>query len=592
MRDAVVLGVAEPGEDALEHAEDLRRPQLADERPQRSARHVLHGHVRHAVLDEEVEQRDDVGMVERSGQPRLADEPAGQRGVVALEVELLQRDDAVERRLAGEVHDRHPAAGERPDDLVAADALAVHRIPGPTLSRPLRRRKRFAGVEWFPTDGGYRARGRGRRLERASSPPQGGPPCRSPATGINASHAARSCAPAARSRPASHSPERWPRGRPPRRPSRATPSRWASPRAIRRRTAWSCGHGSPRSRWRSAAASPRSPIACATSSPATRTSATSSATVTCSPCPTRPTASASSSTSCRRRTSTSTASRWAAAVSPVGRTRTGPPANAAHPAPLVFAFVSCQNFPDGYFASYAEIAAAADIETVIFLGDYIYEGRNSDVRAHVPAAQHHDARRLPDPARPVQDRPRSAGRARRASVARDLGRPRVRQQLRGHGPRSGSGARGGRGPPRRRLPCLLGAHAARAGAQAGRAGPAALPALQVGVDRHLQRPRRPPVPLRPAGLQARPATPTATARAPAPPSARCSAPSSATGCCTSSPPRARTGTSSPSRRRSRRSTAGSASPRGTWARGTTGTATSPSARCCSTGWSSTRPGTP
>ncbi len=72
------------------------------------------------------------------------------------------------------------------------------------------------------------------------------------------------------------------------------------------------------------------------------------------------------------------------AVSPVGRTRTGPPANAAHPAPLVFAFVSCQNFPDGYFASYAEIAAATDIETVVFLGDYIYEGSNSDVRAHVP----------------------------------------------------------------------------------------------------------------------------------------------------------------------------------------------------------------
>jgi alkaline phosphatase D len=72
-------------------------------------------------------------------------------------------------------------------------------------------------------------------------------------------------------------------------------------------------------------------------------------------------------------------------VSPVGRTRTGPPANAAHPAPLLFAFVSCQNFPDGHFASYAEIAAAADIETVIFLGDYIYEGANSDVRAHVPA---------------------------------------------------------------------------------------------------------------------------------------------------------------------------------------------------------------
>ena len=147
------------------------------------------------------------------------------------------------------------------------------------------------------------------------------------------------------------------------------------------------------------------------------------------------------------------------------------------------------------------------------------------------AAQHHDARRLPDPARPVQDRRRSAGGACRASVARDLGRPRVRQQLRGHGPRSRPGSRGRRGPPRRRLPCLLGAHAALARAQAGRAGPAALPALHLGVDRHLQRPRRPPVPLRPAGLQATSrATPTATARAPRPPSAACSAPSSATGC--------------------------------------------------------------
>ena len=80
------------------------------------------------------------------------------------------------------------------------------------------------------------------------------------------------------------------------------------------------------------------------------------------------------------RTSTSTA--VGGSISPVGRTRTGPPANAAHPAPLLFAFVSCQNFPDGYFASYAEIAAATDIEAVIFLGDYIYEGANSDIRAH------------------------------------------------------------------------------------------------------------------------------------------------------------------------------------------------------------------
>jgi len=75
------------------------------------------------------------------------------------------------------------------------------------------------------------------------------------------------------------------------------------------------------------------------------------------------------------------------AISRVGRTRTGPPANAAHPAPLVFAFVSCQNYPDGYFTSYAEIAAASEIETVIFLGDYIYEGARADLRAHSPARE-------------------------------------------------------------------------------------------------------------------------------------------------------------------------------------------------------------
>ena len=75
------------------------------------------------------------------------------------------------------------------------------------------------------------------------------------------------------------------------------------------------------------------------------------------------------------------------AISPVGRTRTVPPGNAAHPGELHFAFVSCQNYPDGHFTSYAEIAAAPDIETVIFLGDYIYEGRNAVLRAHAPARE-------------------------------------------------------------------------------------------------------------------------------------------------------------------------------------------------------------
>ena len=46
-------------------------------------------------------------------------------GVVALEVEALEHDLPVERRLADQVDDGHPAPGEHPDDLVAADALSA-----------------------------------------------------------------------------------------------------------------------------------------------------------------------------------------------------------------------------------------------------------------------------------------------------------------------------------------------------------------------------------------------------------------------------------------------------------------------------------
>ena len=155
-------------------------------------------------------------------------------------------------------------------------------------------------------------------------------------------------------------------------------------------------------------------------------------------------------------------------------------------------------------------------------------------------------------------------------------------------------ARSGRGAPCCRLPCLLGAHAARA-RKPSWAGPAALPALHLGVDRHLQRARRPPVPLRPAGLQgdglARhrrllPGRPGAGAEHARRRAARLVA--------------------ARARHHARalelaQQTAfapfdrGTGVGRGTWAWATTGTATSPNARCCSTGWSSTRtqnPGDP
>ncbi len=58
--------------------------------------------------------------------------------------------------------------------------------------------------------------------------------------------------------------------------------------------------------------------------------------------------------------------------SPVGRTRTSP-AFDAQPERLRFATASCQNYSNGYYGAY-EHMAKEDLDLVIFLGDYIYEG--------------------------------------------------------------------------------------------------------------------------------------------------------------------------------------------------------------------------
>jgi alkaline phosphatase D len=72
-------------------------------------------------------------------------------------------------------------------------------------------------------------------------------------------------------------------------------------------------------------------------------------------------------------------------VSPIGRTRTAPAAGAAVPR-LDFAFVSCQNWSDGYFTSYADVVDQ-DLDLVIHLGDYIYEGSGNVVRMHLPRVE-------------------------------------------------------------------------------------------------------------------------------------------------------------------------------------------------------------
>ncbi|MCC5657115.1 alkaline phosphatase D family protein [Nostoc sp. XA010] len=69
-------------------------------------------------------------------------------------------------------------------------------------------------------------------------------------------------------------------------------------------------------------------------------------------------------------------------VSPIGRTRTAP-----NPRDRVerfrFAFASCQNWEQGYFAAYKNMAQE-DLDLVVHLGDYIYEGapRTNALRPH------------------------------------------------------------------------------------------------------------------------------------------------------------------------------------------------------------------
>jgi alkaline phosphatase D len=59
--------------------------------------------------------------------------------------------------------------------------------------------------------------------------------------------------------------------------------------------------------------------------------------------------------------------------SPVGRTRTLPAADVTR---LRLAVVSCANYPYGFFNVYGRVAARADLDAVLHLGDYMYEFEN------------------------------------------------------------------------------------------------------------------------------------------------------------------------------------------------------------------------
>ena len=73
-------------------------------------------------------------------------------------------------------------------------------------------------------------------------------------------------------------------------------------------------------------------------------------------------------------------------ISPVGHFRTAPRYGTV-PKHLKFAFVSCQNVTHGYFSPFNDLAQQSDVELVVHLGDYIYEGPGlvGGPRAHAPA---------------------------------------------------------------------------------------------------------------------------------------------------------------------------------------------------------------
>ena len=193
-------------------------------------------------------------------------------------------------------------------------------------------------------------------------------------------------------------------------------------------------------------------------------------------------------------------------VSPVGRTRTAPAADAPLER-LRFAFASCQQYEQGYFTAYRHMAAD-DLDLVVL-------PRRLHLRSVVGPRPRAPARRagaahaggLPHPPRALQDRPRPAGRARGLSRGSSPGTitrsPTTTRTI----------ARSIRDPPRvvpraprRRLPGVLRAHAAapRTWCPHGPAHAPLRPASRSAALVAVPHARRSPVPLASALRAARP----------------------------------------------------------------------------------------
>ncbi|MCW7946416.1 alkaline phosphatase [Streptomyces hygroscopicus] len=74
--------------------------------------------------------------------------------------------------------------------------------------------------------------------------------------------------------------------------------------------------------------------------------------------------------------------------SPVARTRTAPAADAAVSG-LRFGVVTCANWEAGYFSAYRHLAARADLDAWLHLGDYIYEYKSGEYAARGKVVRPH-----------------------------------------------------------------------------------------------------------------------------------------------------------------------------------------------------------
>ncbi len=132
--DAALVRVRQARRDLADDADpvvELERLALAEALREAAARHVLHREVKRSLVLADVEDRDDVRGLEAPRDAGLLQEPRlrfvdVERRARSVEADRLQRDLALDLRIAREIDETHRAPAERAQDLIAADAARAH----------------------------------------------------------------------------------------------------------------------------------------------------------------------------------------------------------------------------------------------------------------------------------------------------------------------------------------------------------------------------------------------------------------------------------------------------------------------------------